>query len=65
MKIPAPRGDSQSIAVEGMFADGQFIPFQHKSFDWRSSQSNSFDYQLEITASGSLVETVEQTSLPR
>lgn len=65
MKIPAPRGDWQSIAVEGMFTDGQFIPFQHKSFDRRATQSNSFNYQLEITASGSLLEAEEQSTGPR
>ena len=63
VKIPAPRGDSQWIAVEGVFSDGQIIPFNHRSFDRRSSQSNSVSYQVEITSSSSLIEPSETTRI--
>lgn len=63
VKIPAPRGDSQWIAVEGVFSDGQIIPFNYGSFDRQSSHSNSVSYRLEITSSDSLIEPTETTRI--
>jgi hypothetical protein len=58
MEIPAPRGDFQWIAVEGLFLDGQVIPFNHKSFDRRSTQEIRSNYRIEINSNGSLIEAV-------
>jgi len=59
MKIPAPRGDSQWLAVEGVFSDGQIIPFNDQSFNRQSTQLNSFHYQIEISSNGSLIQALE------
>lgn len=60
MEIPAPRGDFQWIAVEGAFSDGQVIPFNHKSFDRRSKKDKHAEYQIQITSTGALIESVER-----
>jgi hypothetical protein len=54
--IPAPRGDSQWIAVEGGFTNGAAIPFTWKSFDRRSRQQQHFTYQISIDSSGPTIE---------
>ena len=52
MEIPAPRGDFQWIAVEGMFSDGEVIPFSHENFYRRSSQDDRSVYEIQITSDG-------------
>lgn len=59
LRIPSPRGDSQWIAVEGVFSDGQIVPFNHQDFDRRSTQLNRFEYQIEISSSGSSINSTE------
>jgi hypothetical protein len=56
LQIPAPRGDSQWIALEGAFDDNQKIDFYHKSFDRSSTQRVRFDYQVLITPLGIQIE---------
>jgi len=55
VEIPAPRSDSQWIAVEGGFTDGSAIPFTSKSFDRRSRQQQHFTYQISVDASGATI----------
>jgi hypothetical protein len=52
VQIPAARGDSQSIAVWGVFSDGQGIDFYQKSFDRHSTQRVHHTYQVLINPSG-------------
>lgn len=51
VQIPAARGNSQSIAVEGAFRNDQKIGFQQRSFDRRSDQQTRSNYQIQITDS--------------
>ena len=56
LQIPAARGDSQWIALEGAFNDNQKIGFYQRSFDRRSTQRVRFNYQILITPSGIQIE---------
>jgi hypothetical protein len=49
VQIPAPRGDTQSIAVWGAFNDNQEIVFSTKGFDRHSTQRVHTNYQIRIT----------------
>ena len=51
LQIPAARGDSQWIAVEGAFNDNEKIGFYQRSFDRRSTQRVRFNYKILITPS--------------
>ena len=55
LKIPAPRGDSQWIGVEGFLTDGTQIPFKTKLFKRPSSQTQHPEYELVITNSNSVI----------
>jgi hypothetical protein len=52
LRIPAPRGDSQWIALEGAFNDNQKIDFYQKSFNRRSTQRTHFSYKIILSSSG-------------
>lgn len=52
LKIPAARGDSQWIAVEGAFADGLGIPFTSGSFDKRQHSR----YHIGVGPSGTTID---------
>ena len=56
LNIPAPRGDSQWIALEGAFSDGKEIPFRSKTFNRRSTQRKHSVYEMSIDESGSIIE---------
>ena len=56
LDIPAPRGDSQSIALQGAFADGKEIPFNSKTFNRRSTQRKHSVYEISVDESGSIIE---------
>lgn len=49
LKIPAARGDSQSIAVAGAFDDGLEIPFKSGSFDKRQHSNYHIGVALSDT----------------
>lgn len=51
LQIPAARGDSQWIALEGAFIDNEGIDFYQRSFDRRSTQRVRHDYRIRITPS--------------
>ena len=51
VQMPAPRGDTQGIAVWGAFNDNQEIVFSQKGFDRHSTQGVHTNYQIRITAS--------------
>lgn len=53
--VPAPRGDSQWIAVEGIFTNGTQIHFKSESFDRPRSRSDRFIYQLLVRESGPVI----------
>lgn len=55
LKIPAPRGDRQWIAVAGSLTDGPAIPFNSKLFDRHSRQRQHTEYELVITNSNSVI----------
>jgi hypothetical protein len=56
LEMPAPRGDSQWIGVEGAFTDGKKIEFSAKSFDRKNSQSKRSTYDLVITDSAVVID---------
>ena len=56
LNIPAPRGDSQWIALQGAFLDGKEIPFNSKTFNRRSTQRQHSVYEISIEESGSIIE---------
>ena len=58
VQIPAPRGDTQSIAVWGAFNDNQEIVFYQKGFDRHSTQRVHTNYQIRITPSEVQIEEV-------
>lgn len=49
LKIPTARGDSQSIAVAGAFADGLEIPFKSRSFEKRQHSNYRIGVLLSDT----------------
>jgi hypothetical protein len=53
LKIPAARGDSQWIAIEGAFADDEKIPFKSASFDKRQHSN----YHICIGPSDATINT--------
>jgi hypothetical protein len=56
LNVPAPRGDSQWIGLEGAFSDAKEIPFNSKSFNRRSTQRKHSFYEISIDESGSNIE---------
>lgn len=56
LNIPAPRGDSQWIALQGAFSDRKEIPFSSKTFNRRSTQRKHSVYEISIDESGSIIE---------
>jgi len=55
LEVPAPGGNSQWIAVEGSFFDGQKVEFKSRSFDRRFSQRDRSFYQIIITDVGPII----------
>lgn len=56
LDIPAPRGDSQWIALQGAFADGSEIPFSSKSFEKRFSRKQHSIYQVSVGESNPTIQ---------